>query len=126
MADVSHLSAAVLYSSGAMRTVLEQSAVVIALAFMLAGSAPAGAESRHRDRDDHERARHALEQGRARPLAEILERVRDRLGGEVVGVEFGRERGRYVYEFKVITPAGRLREMHVDAMTAEIIESEGD
>jgi len=76
-------------------------------------------------RRDHDRARRALEEGRALPLAAILNRVGNRLGGEVVGVEFEREHGRYVYEFRVITPAGRLREVYVDAMTAEILNGEG-
>jgi uncharacterized membrane protein YkoI len=44
----------------------------------------------------------------------------------VVGVELDHERGRYVYEFKVITPTGKLREVYVDAMTAEIVKSEDD
>jgi uncharacterized membrane protein YkoI len=60
------------------------------------------------------------------PLAAILDRVAERLGGEVVGVEFDRENGRYVYEFRVITPAGRLQEVHVDAKTAAILKREND
>lgn len=75
---------------------------------------------------DHERARRALEEGRARPLAEILEAVRDRLDGEVIGVEFEREDGRYVYEFKVVGADGRLREIEVDALSAEILKIEDD
>lgn len=105
----------------AMRTGLNRWALLISLGLAAAGSvAMAG------DREDHDRARRALEEGRARPLAEILERVGDRIGGEVVGVEFDREDGRYVYEFDVVTPDGRLRELHVDALTAEIVKSEDD
>ncbi|MCI0429979.1 MAG: PepSY domain-containing protein [Rhodospirillales bacterium] len=52
--------------------------------------------------------------------------MRDQLGGEVVGVELDRQDGRYVYEFKVITSAGRLREIYVDALTAELLKSEDD
>jgi uncharacterized membrane protein YkoI len=44
----------------------------------------------------------------------------------VAGVEFERKRGRYVYEFKVVTSTGKLREVYVDAMTAEIVKSEDD
>ncbi len=84
----------------------------------------------HNGRDrhgrDHERARRALEEGRARPLAEILEAVRGRLDGEVIGVEFDREDGRYVYEFKVVGSDGRLREVHIDALSAEILKVEDD
>lgn len=97
------------------------------LALLCAGSGPVFSDDRQNDKHhDHDRARRALEEGRALPLAAILDRVADQLGGEVVGVEFGREKGRYVYEFRVITPAGRLREVLVDARTAEILKREDD
>lgn len=94
--------------------------MMMALALLAAGSGPALAD------DDHERARRALESGEALPLVEILRRVDGQLGGEVVEVEFERKRGRYVYEFKVITPAGRMREVYVDALSAEILKIEDD
>ncbi len=94
---------------------------------MFAGAGVAHSDQREDDdEDDHDRARRALKEGRVRPLAEILARVRDQLGGEVVGVELDRQDGRYVYEFKVITSAGRLREIYVDALTAELLKSEDD
>lgn len=74
--------------------------------------------------DDHDRARLAVERGEALPLVEILTRVRPLLGGEVVGVSFEREDGRWIYEFRVIATAGRLLEVHVDAATAEILKLE--
>jgi uncharacterized membrane protein YkoI len=78
------------------------------------------------DRDrDYERARHAVERGEALALADILTRVRSDLGGEVVGVSFERKRDRWIYEFKVIDPAGRLWEVYVDAATAVILKREG-
>ncbi|HEX7072693.1 MAG TPA: PepSY domain-containing protein [Hyphomicrobiaceae bacterium] len=115
-----------------MRTELDRRTLLLALAALGTGS-PAlarGDDDRsHRKRSsrhDHEQARRALEEGRARPLADILAEVRPRLGGEVIDVEFEREDGRYVYEFKVITPAGQLREIEVDALTAEILKDEAD
>jgi len=105
----------------AMRTGLDRWALLTVLALVLVGG---GAVAD--DGGDHDRARRALEEGRARPLAEILEQVRDRLGGEVIGIEFEREHGRYVYEFDVVTPDGRLREVEVDALTAEILKTEED
>lgn len=109
----------------AMDTRLNRRMLLMTLALALAGSSLAYAHDTHGD-GDHDGARRALEEGWALPLAEVLGRVRDRLGGEVVGVEFDREDGRYVYEFDVVTPDGRLREIHVDALTAEIIKSEDD
>jgi uncharacterized membrane protein YkoI len=74
--------------------------------------------------DDHDEARRAVEQGRARPLAEILNQIQPRLGGKVIGVELERERQRYIYEFKVMTSGGVLREIYVDAMTGELLKNE--
>lgn len=75
---------------------------------------------------DHDSARRAVEHGEALPLADILARVRPQLGGEVVGVAFERERGRWIYEFRVIGPSGRLAEVHVDATTGQVIARGSD
>ena len=99
-------------------------AILFALALVIAGGGPAYPDEGEDSRHDHERARRARKEGRALPLAEILDRVRGQLGGEVVGIDFEEEDGRYLYEFKVVTPGGRLREVHVDAVTAEILKSE--
>jgi uncharacterized membrane protein YkoI len=101
--------------------------LLLGLAFACSGGTVAYSDGRDDDdRHDHDQARRALRDGRARPLAEILQRTVADLGGEVIGVEFERENGRYVYEFKVVTPTGRLREVYVDALTAEILKSEDD
>lgn len=73
---------------------------------------------------DHDRARLAVERGKARPLAEILAKVRPDLGGDVAGVAFRRESGRWVYAFRVIGPDGRVSEVDVDAATAAILGRE--
>jgi uncharacterized membrane protein YkoI len=74
---------------------------------------------------DYEQARRAVERGEALALADILTRVQADLGGEVVGVEFERKHERWIYEFKVLDPAGRLWEVYVDAATAAILKREG-
>ena len=74
---------------------------------------------------DYDQARHAVERGEALALSDILYRVRSDLGGEVVGMSFERKRDRWIYEFKVIDPAGRLWEVYVDAATAAILKREG-
>ncbi|MEE4296333.1 MAG: PepSY domain-containing protein [Wenzhouxiangella sp.] len=74
------------------------------------------------DEDDHEEAWRAVKARQALPLAEILREVNGRLGGDIIEVELEREDGRYVYEFKVITSAGQLLEIYVDALSAEILE----
>jgi len=94
--------------------------VGLVLVFACGGVAYSGG----RDHDDHDQAHDAVEKGLIRPLAEILASVEDELGGEVVGVEFEHEDGRYIYEFEIVSPSGRLREVYVDAMTAEILQNE--
>lgn len=94
--------------------------VVVGLCLGAAYAPPAWADH------DHDSARRAVERGEALPLADILARVRPQLGGEVVGVSFEREGGRWVYEFRVIGPAGRLSKVDVDAATAQVIERESD
>jgi uncharacterized membrane protein YkoI len=80
------------------------------------------------DDDDHERARRALKRGEIRPLAEIMGRLQAQFGGEVIEVEFkGRTRNRnHAYQFKVLTPRGRVSEVLVDAATGTILERDED
>ena len=78
------------------------------------------------DDDDHERARQAVESGKALPLSQLLDTVSGSIKGEVVGVEIEREQGRYYYELKIVSPEGKLREVLVDALTAEIVRNEED
>ena len=81
---------------------------------------------RHWEDDDHayDRARRAVDNGEARPIAELLEGVKTQVPGEVVGVEFEREHGKWVYEFKIIDSVGRLLEVYVDAQTGKILSME--
>ena len=108
-----------------MKSLLDRRRLLIALALLAAGGGSASADDGEEDDEqDHDRARRALEEGKVRPLAEILAEVRHRLGGEVIGAEFDLKGGRYVYEFKVVAAGGRLREIYVDATTAEILAHE--
>ena len=103
-----------------------RSLVTLATGAALAAAAPVARAGEPRRQRDHDRAREALERGEALPLADILARVRPELGGEVVGVDFERDGSRWIYEFKVIGPAGRLVEVHVDAATARVLRRKAD
>lgn len=107
-------------ATGGRAGTLTLGAIVLAAALALPAFR-AGADRHHHDHDD---ARLAVERGEALPLAIILERVRGKLGGEVVGVRFEREDGRWIYEFRVIVPGGGLADMCVDAATGELIGRE--
>ena len=76
---------------------------------------PALAESH-----DQDAARQAVESGEIRPLADILAAVRGKLPGEVVGVEIEREKGHWIYEFRVLDGKGHLFEVFVDARSGAI------
>lgn len=76
-------------------------------------------------RGDHDDARHAREAAAALPLVQLLPQVEREFGGQVIEVEFEREDGDYVYEFKLLTPDGYRIEVLLDAATGEVIETEG-
>ncbi|MFO1152730.1 MAG: PepSY domain-containing protein [Rhodospirillales bacterium] len=75
---------------------------------------------------EHDSARRAVELGEALPLVDVLAKVRSDLGGEIVGVSFERERDRWLYEFKVVEPSGRLVEVYVDAASGRVLKREAD
>jgi uncharacterized membrane protein YkoI len=77
----------------------------------------------HGERHDHDDARGAVERGEIRPLAELLAMVRDKLPGEITGVEIERRHDAWLYEFRVVDKAGRLFEVYVDAKSGDIKRS---
>lgn len=80
---------------------------------------PAGvlADDRKRDQDT---VRQAVERGEIKPLADILEAIRAKLPGDVVGVEIEREKDRWFYELRVADTKGRLFEVYVDARSGVV------
>ena len=81
--------------------------------------------------DDHEmtdedRALGALERGEILPLAQVMAKLEGRIHGEISGIELGKEDGIWVYEFKLISPQGRMIEVHIDAKTAKLVNKKGD
>ncbi|QHP71300.1 peptidase [Bradyrhizobium sp. LCT2] len=88
--------------------------LILAAAIMVAGG---GASAFARDHDD---ARRAVEAGEIRPLADILNVVRGRLPGDVVGVKLEREAGAWKYELRVVDDKGRVFEIHIDARSGEV------
>ena len=62
----------------------------------------------------------ALERGEIKPLEEILALVRDQLKGRIVGVEIEREKGRWMYEFRLVDDRGRVSEAYVDGLSGKV------
>ncbi|MDP4592966.1 MAG: PepSY domain-containing protein [Beijerinckiaceae bacterium] len=70
---------------------------------------------------DHSRALAARKSGEIKSLAEILEKVRPHLSGEIIKVEIEHEHGRWVYEFKVLRDNGQRIDVYVDGKSGKII-----
>lgn len=51
------------------------------------------------------------------PLKTVLETVRQSCPGEVAGIELEHENGRWLYEIKIISPRGVMKEVRLDART---------
>ncbi len=90
-------------------------ATVFVLAAVLSAVAPAAARA-----DERDEVRQAVERGEIRSLADILDAVRNKLPGDVAGVEVEHKDGRWLYEFRLVDDKGRLFEVYVDAKTAII------
>ncbi len=90
----------------------------------LLGPSVARADEESGETEDYERARKARRDGRALPLAVLLDRVRSAIDGEIIGIEFDQEHGHDVYKLKVVSPSGVLRKISVDAASGQIIGGE--
>ena len=95
-------------------------ALAMLAAVALVAATPRLADARDQDELRRDEVRRAVETGEIRSLADILNTVRDKLPGEVAGVEIERKDGRWRYEFRVVDSQGRLLEVYVDARSGEI------
>ncbi|MCC7282497.1 MAG: PepSY domain-containing protein [Acetobacteraceae bacterium] len=94
---------------------------LLLLPALLLVALPAGAD----DRRDHERARAALAAGEIRPLAALLAEIERRYVGDVIETELKRDDGRWIYEFKLLPPSGRVFELRLDGASGALIRSRG-
>ena len=78
--------------------------------------------------DDHsyDKARRAVERGDALPVTEVMRHLRHKVHGDIVATEYEFEFHRWVYEFKVLDAQGRLKKVHIDAATGEMIDEKHD
>jgi Peptidase propeptide and YPEB domain len=96
----------------------------MAVVLMAAWSSPAVSVAR--EREDHERARQAVESGQILPLKAILARVEREAPGEVLEVELEQQdSGVWVYELKVLQRGGVLTKLKLDARTGAVLKSRG-
>ncbi|MCX7556699.1 PepSY domain-containing protein [Xanthomonadaceae bacterium JHOS43] len=77
--------------------------------------------------DDQTAVRRAVEEGRLRPLTEIIALVQARYPGRVVDVDLERRGGgRYVYEIEILDEHRRKHEIKVDGASGTVLESEAE
>jgi uncharacterized membrane protein YkoI len=86
---------------------------------------PLAAPAARADDDDQDRARMAVERGEIRPLSQILAELERRFVGQVVDTDLDRDDDRWVYEFKLLPPSGRMYRVKLDAATGKVIETRG-
>lgn len=73
-------------------------------------------------RDDHERARAAVQAGEVLALPLVLERLQRTHPGQVLELELEHEKGRWIYEIRLMQADGQLFKLTVDAATARVLE----
>jgi uncharacterized membrane protein YkoI len=75
---------------------------------------------------EHEEIRAALQRGEVLPLGRILAIAQEKVPGDVIEVELENKRGALVYEIKVLTESGRVREIKIDARQGTVLKIEDD
>lgn len=99
---------------------------MVGLSLAVSAAAIAKDDKKKDDRKECKRSQDcaldAFKSGEIRPLAEVLEVARGKVPGEVVKIKLDMEDGAWVYEVKILTPAGRRRELEINARTLAIIK----
>jgi uncharacterized membrane protein YkoI len=78
------------------------------------------------DKDDHVEARALLQRGEILPLMRILEIAQRRVPGDVIEVELEREDSGWEYKVKVLTPAGLVRKITLNARDGAVLKIKDD
>jgi uncharacterized membrane protein YkoI len=100
--------------------------VVCAAIVLGAAVSIAGDDDDARHAREHEEMRAALQRGEVLPLTRILAIAQEKVPGDVIEVELESKRGALVYEIKVLTQSGRVREVKIDARNGTVLKIEDD
>ena len=104
-------------------------AVAGLLTFALAlGGAGAVAGDKKKEHE-HDIVREALQRGEVLPLVKILAIAEQHVPGDIIEVELEQEGDStkpLIYEIKVLTKTGRVREIKIDARTGAVLTIEDD
>lgn len=98
---------------------------LLGMALMLLAAVASGdsdAPSWHEHDSVYEQARDAVRRGDALPLYQVRTYLQRVAPGKIVATKYEFEFERWVYEFKIVDPQGRLRKVHLDARTGELVK----
>lgn len=110
---------------------LHHCARTILLLALVAGGTVPGVVAKDKEKDkekQHDTIREALKRGEVLPLEKILAIAEQHVAGEIIEIELERSKEVTVliYEIKILTPTGRVRELKIDARTGTVLEIEDD
>jgi uncharacterized membrane protein YkoI len=86
---------------------------------------PAAIAGKH-DGHGHTEARELLRRGEILPLAAILQVAAKHVPGDVIEVELEHEDEGWEYDVKVLTPAGQVRKLTIDARHGKVLKIKDD
>jgi uncharacterized membrane protein YkoI len=103
--------------------------VPVLLSTLALGMSPSHAGKKDR-KNEHNEVREALRRGEILPLVKILAIASEQVPGDVIEVELEDElddKARaLVYEIKILTSTGRVREVKIDARSGKVLSIEDD
>lgn len=77
-------------------------------------------------KNEHALVREALQRGEVLPLVKILEIANQQVPGDVIEVELENNKDALIYEIKILTGTGRVREVKIDARSGAVVKIEDD
>lgn len=95
---------------------------IVIAAMLFAGLALPALQAIGRADHDHDRARAAVQAGQVLPLPTLLERLQRSHPGQVLELELELDKGRWIYEIKLLQADGQLLKLELDAATAQVLE----
>ena len=110
--------------------ILLLAAIAAPVGYMATPPAAYGFE-KSKSKDEQKRAeqaaiRQAVQRGELLPLPRVLAIAQAKVPGDVVKVELDYEPTYIKYEVKILTAAGRVREVEINARTGSLIKIEDD
>lgn len=102
------------------------SATLVLLLSTLSLGVSTGLADKRDKKNEHNEVREALQRGEVLPLVKILAIANEQVPGDVIEVELEDEKKLLVYEIKILTSTGRVREVKIDARTGKVLQIEND